>query len=309
MGNGLAEIVATVTAADGHAVAERVTALAHTVCEADPRTIAQRRADALGALAAGADRLGCRCGRPDCPAKATSASAVVIHVIAEHATVEGAGDTPAAMIGYDGLIPAELIADLARTARLRPLVHPGDAAPETGYVPSRGLADFVRYRDLTCRFPNCDRPATGCDLDHTVPHGVGGATHASNLKCLCRFHHLVKTFWGWRDEQLRDGTVIWTSPTAEKCVTHPGSALLFPGLCAPTGPLPTIIRPTDRRGDKTAMMPRRSRTRTQQRAATITEERRANHQHRTNPTPRFIPDEHVEYDDTFPKEPIPPPPF
>ncbi|MDT5105644.1 MAG: hypothetical protein QOI25_3157 [Mycobacterium sp.] len=45
--SGLAEIVATVFAPDGHAVADRLTALARTVCEADPRTLAQRRADAF----------------------------------------------------------------------------------------------------------------------------------------------------------------------------------------------------------------------------------------------------------------------
>jgi Domain of unknown function (DUF222) len=57
------------------------------------------------------------------------------------------------MIGADALIPAELIAELARTAKLRPLVCPADAPPEQGYAPSRALADFVRCRDLTCRFP------------------------------------------------------------------------------------------------------------------------------------------------------------
>ena len=46
------------------------------------------------------------------------------------------------------------------------------------------------------------RPATEADLDHTIPHSQGGATHASNLKCLCRQHHLIKTFWGWQDQQL-----------------------------------------------------------------------------------------------------------
>ena len=70
LGNGLAEIVATVYAPDGHAVADRLTALAHTVCPDDPRTLAQRRSDSFGALAAGADRLACRCGRADCPAGA-----------------------------------------------------------------------------------------------------------------------------------------------------------------------------------------------------------------------------------------------
>ncbi len=133
---------------------------------------------------------------PTAPPARNTASAVVIHVIAEQATVEGTGHTPAAMIGYDGLIPAELIAELAHTARCQPLIHPGDAPAETGYRPSKALADFVRHRDLTCRFPHCDVPASDCDIDHVIPHGDGGPTHASNLSCKCRFHHLLKTVLG-----------------------------------------------------------------------------------------------------------------
>ena len=136
----------------------------------------------------------------------------MIHVIAEQATVDGIAQTPGFMVGAEELVPAEMIAELAASAKLRPLVHPTDATPEQGYTPSRRLAEFVRCRDLTCRFPGCDRSALDCDLDHTVPHDRGGATHASNLKCLCRQHHLIKTFWKWREKQLPDGTVIWTWP-------------------------------------------------------------------------------------------------
>jgi hypothetical protein len=178
------------------------------------------------------------------------------------------------MVEADWLIPAELVAELANSATLRPLIHPGDAPPECGYLPSRALADFVRCRDLTCRFPGCDRPAVGCDIDHTVAFGDGGPTHASNLKCLCRRHHLLKTFWGWHDKQLRDGTVIWTSPSGDTYITTPGSALLFPSLCQPTGdfdiPQPS---PDDRCGERTAMMPTRRRTRAQNRAQRIAAER------------------------------------
>src|SRR6185312_9149851 len=166
------------------------------------------------------------------------------------------GGTPATEVCADGLIPPDLVAELADGAKLVPLIHPADAAPESGYVPSKKLADFVRCRDLTCRWPGCDRPATECDLDHTVPHADGGPTHASNLKCYCRTHHLVKTFWGWRDQQLRDGTVILTSPAGQTYVTTPGSALLFPSLCAPTGEVraPELNRSIDYCGDRTAMM-------------------------------------------------------
>ncbi|KAA0096730.1 DUF222 domain-containing protein [Mycolicibacterium sp. P1-18] len=299
--NGLAEITAVVNAPDGHAFDERITALARTVCDADGRTTAQRRSDAVGVLTAGGDRLGCRCGHADCPAAGEVASAVVIHVIAEQATVDGTGTVPAAMIGFEGLIPAEMVAELAKSARLRPLVHPVHAPPECGYVPSRGLADYVRCRDLTCRFPGCDAPATRSDLDHTIPHGRGGPTQASNLKCLCRFHHLVKTFWGWRDEQLPDGTVIWTSPAGDRYVTHPGSAIVFPRLRAPTAPMALDARDRAPNGsDRTAKMPRRRRTRAHQRAHDILAERRANHRARTTPP---VP----AYADTVGSDPSPPP--
>ncbi|WP_139334584.1 HNH endonuclease signature motif containing protein, partial [Mycobacterium colombiense] len=152
---------------------------------------------------------------------------------------------------------------------------PSGAEPR--YTPSAKLADFVRCRDLTCRAPGCDRPATDCDLDHTIPYADGGPTHASNLKALCRLHHLMKTFWGWRDRQLPDGTIIWALPDQRTYVTTPGSALLFPQLCAPTGDVRvTAAPPLDYCADRTAMMPRRTHTRAQNRAARIAVERKQN---------------------------------
>ena len=144
----------------------------------------------------------------------------------------------------------------------------------------------MRCRDLTCRAPGCDRPAVDCDLDHTIPYSQGGLTHPSNLKCLCRQHHLLKTFWGWRDEQLPDATVIWRLPDGHTYVTTPGSALLFPSLCAPTGHLPATAA-VERCGERTAMMPLRTRTRAQNRAQRIATERHHNRQTRlaTQPAP------------------------
>jgi Domain of unknown function (DUF222) len=278
-GEGLSRIEGSLLSPDARALDRRLSALAGTVCEHDPRTGEQRRADALGALAAGADRLACGCGRADCAAARRPAAApVVIHVIAEQATVDGVGTAPGSLVGADGLIPPELIAELAATAKLCPLVHPGDAPPEPGYVPSAALADFVRCRDLTCRWPGCDRPAAECDVDHTIPYAAGGLTHASNLKCYCRTHHLVKTFWGWREQQLPDGTLILGSPAGRTYVTTPGSALLFPGLAAATGALPASEAdlPADYCDRRAAMMPRRRRTRTQSRAQRIATERRQN---------------------------------
>ena len=288
---GLSQIIGSLFTVDAHTLDTRLNALADTVCAHDPRTKEERRADALGALAAGADRLGCRCGRADCAAgKRPAPSPVTIHVIAEQATLNGTGTAPASEINADGLITPELVAELAKSAKLVPLIHPGDAAPEPGYTPSKALADFVRARDLTCRWPGCDVPAVNCQLDHTIPHAQGGPTHAGNLKCYCPTHHLLKTFWGWREKQLSDGTLILTSPAGQTYVTTPGSALLFPSLCHAVGgmPAPEADPPPDDRAQRTAMMPKRRRTRTQDRAKRVATERRQNRDARmarTGPAP------------------------
>jgi hypothetical protein len=88
---------------------------------------------------------------------------------------------------------------------------------------------------------------------------------------------LIKTFWAWRDQQLPDASVIWTSPAGQTYITTPGSALLFPSLCAPTRALdriPTRLLCVDH----TMRMPKRRRTRAQNRASYIATERRRNRQ-------------------------------
>jgi hypothetical protein len=258
-GSGLASVFATLFTPDAKALDGRLTALADTVCPADPRTKDQRRADAMGALAHGADQLACLCDTDDCPATDIApSSGVVVYVIAHQDTIDGTTDTgPAPEVapvpddadsdlppapadtdtaideaaGLDGLPPAlfseplrevtlteAMSTPLGRLASIRPaammggqflpgavarravrrathttIIHPGLAPPERRYRPSQRLADFVRCRDLTCRFPGCTEPATNCDVDHTIPWPYG-PTQASNLKCLCRKHRLHKPY-------------------------------------------------------------------------------------------------------------------
>jgi len=89
---------------------------------------------------------------------------------------------------------------------------------------------------------------------------------------------LIKTFWGWQDQQLPDGTLIWTSQSGQTYVTTPGSAFLFPSLCVPTAALvpPDPACAQRRSVDREAMMPKRRRTRAQNRASYIAAERRQN---------------------------------
>ncbi|HEX7322638.1 MAG TPA: DUF222 domain-containing protein [Mycobacterium sp.] len=301
---------------DAEALDRRLMAMAHSVCDDDPRTIAQRRADALGALAAGTQTLACACGNDDCPtATDRPDSPVLIHVVAPAETLTADVDAhrngeappppvtpmdlmaapppdpepdppvkaPPALLAGGPLIPAPLLAELiAAGATIRQVRHPGpDSTPETGYRPSTALDAFVRCRDLTCRWPDCDKPAELCDLDHAIAYGSGGLTHPSNLRCLCRKHHLLKTFHGWRDTQHPDGTIDWISPTGHTYTTHPGSRLLFPTLCQPTGrPSLDATRKPDSPG-RTLMMPTRRTTRAENRAQSITAERALN----TKPPP------------------------
>lgn len=314
---GFTSVWARLYAPDAAIIEKCVREMAYSVCERDPRSAGERRADALTALVAGG-ALACQCGADDCevagrgdaPAKNT-----VIYVIADarqpeqrQPTDEVPGDESEARVGEAcatrlgalapafvfgaGIVPPALLGGMLDRARFRSITHPGQATPEAGYTPSRALADFVRCRDLTCRFPGCDNAATEADIDHTVPYPVG-PTHASNLKILCRFHHLLKTFWngdgGWQDRQLPDGTVIWTSPTGHTYTTQPGGAALFPALSPPTRELwdgdPPTIDEDNRRG---AMMPRRRHSRAANRSRAVAAERRLNDDHvaeRNRPPP------------------------
>ncbi|OPX05123.1 HNH endonuclease signature motif containing protein [Mycobacterium sp. AT1] len=183
---------------------------------------------------------------------------------------------PAALMGGQ-FLPGAIACRAAVGATITRIVHPGQAPPEPRYRPSKKLADFVRCRDMTCRFPGCKVPATNCDVDHTIPWPYG-PTAASNLKCLCRRHHLLKTFWGgesgWRERQLDDGTIVWTAPDGRTHATTPGSRLLFPELSEPTAKVVTAETPVSHTAGLT--VPRRKRTRAEDRARRIQSERESN---------------------------------
>ena len=76
------------------------------------------------------------------------------------------------LLGH-GVLPNTLLAEAIRNgATIKPIRTPG-AEPEPHYRPSTELAEFVRMRDLYCRFPGCTVPADRCDLDHARPWPFG----------------------------------------------------------------------------------------------------------------------------------------
>jgi Domain of unknown function (DUF222) len=197
--DGMAQVRGSLPATAGALFDKRLSEMATSLCAKDSRTIAQRRADAVSALCAGTN-LACDCGQADCPTRATehepSVGGVrtVINVIASEETVSGQSDQPGYLDGY-GVIDADQVRELAQTATLLPVECPTVTDQEAlRYQPSAALERWIRCRDVTCRFPGCDRPAGICDIDHTVPFNhanpaAGGLTVPWNLACYCREHY------------------------------------------------------------------------------------------------------------------------
>ena len=82
------------------------------------------------------------------------------------------------------------------------------AAPENRHDPCPALQRHLAAYYPTCIAPTCTVRATVCDNDHVIEYPLG-PTHVTNLRPLCRYHHLLKTHAGHRLELDETGTLIW----------------------------------------------------------------------------------------------------
>ena len=115
-------------------------------------------------------------------------------------------------------------------------------------VPTR-LREFITTRDRTCRFPGCQRRATGCQIDHAIAWDDGGQTNRANLGALCTRHHQLKTHAGWQiTEPTENGSCSWTSPHGRRYDTPPQHALDPPDN-APTATILMFRQPKGRDPD------------------------------------------------------------
>lgn len=202
--DGVTSIFGQLLCTDAKLLDERLTAMARMVCTDDPRTMAQRRADALGALAAGSTHLACWCTVDGCTAAADDgrASSVIVHVLADAQAVAAPADA-----GLHGEQPASACPDFAtaigeylrkqrgeavgRTADSRPTPPPPAnlAAPaaETAVSESPAAApnpvDAQQFRaGLMVGGPIVPLPllgeliAHGADVEHLRPPGGGSRT-------------------------------------------------------------------------------------------------------------------------------------
>jgi hypothetical protein len=139
--------------------------------------------------------------------------------------------------------------ELERLVRRGCATHPGAhcGCPAVGppepvdrYVPTPAQRRFVTTRDRTCRHPGCRNAAAWADLDHVVPHALGGETACENLCCLCRRHHRLKTHAPeWRFAMTADGALMVTTPSGITRTTWPpGQGVLGHGDVPATDPDP-----------------------------------------------------------------------
>ncbi|MEE3849075.1 DUF222 domain-containing protein [Gordonia sp. LSe1-13] len=270
---GQARIGGALPADQAAAVDARLNSMAAAVHPGDPRSAAQRRADALVALANGATTLTCECEaccadnndtesdaaetdtaesdaaesdstEPDAAEIDTTATSdqgtprPTFHIVVNLSTLLGHDDDPAFLDGQ-GVIDADTARALvAEAKRCYVNADTANTAQVDRYAPSRKVADLIRSGELCCSFPGCNNRAFHADVDHSVPHADGGPTDPRNLKPLCRFHHRIKTFAaGWRDYQDPLGEVFFQSPTGH---TYLGNAFtgrdLFESLTRATRP-------------------------------------------------------------------------
>jgi uncharacterized protein DUF222/HNH endonuclease len=182
----------------------------------DPRTPAQRRADALVEICSawrGSQDRGAGPGdRPELT--------VIVDLQALGGSAEGRCELPEV-----GPITPETARRIACDASVSRVITSGPSEPldvgrRTPVVPA-SLRRAIAVRDRGCRFPGCDRPAGWCDAHHVVHWADGGETNLSNLVLLCRSHHRM----------AHQGFSIEMSPSGPRFRRPDGTAIDHPPRC------------------------------------------------------------------------------
>ena len=160
-----------------------------------PRTLAQRNADALVALATG-DR------------------AVNVTMVIDHDLDRS--DTPTPRAEIEGLpIPAVIAERLACGASISTVTrHSRSILDVTAATPTITTAQrrALLVRDPTCRFPGCTVIAARCDIHHLHHRSDGGQHRLDNLVHLCRHHHRFVHEHRWRTTGTPNGELRFHPP-------------------------------------------------------------------------------------------------
>jgi hypothetical protein len=175
-----------------------------------PRSPAQRRADALVALAALSLDHGQRGGMVP----------VTVDAVMTVPLPEPGATNDLTSLRYElknvGPVPRVTVERLACDCAVGRVLMRGesevlDLGRRTRLVTKAQRRALV-HRDRHCAFPGCDRPERWCDAHHLVPWVRGGHTDLDNLVLLCRRHHVICHEGGWRLTRAPDGSVIAAPP-------------------------------------------------------------------------------------------------
>ncbi|RCK68396.1 HNH endonuclease [Desertihabitans brevis] len=196
----------------------------------------------------------------DCPRRADSAGqpATAIDVFVQPGHAGPAGTESVGRVQNTGApVTAEQIREWcarpdARVS-VKPVIDLNATMATDAYRPTARMREQIALRDRTCVFPWCSRPAHPYPLprrddavgveaeerwsvedDHLVPWDFGGPTSSDNLAPLCRTHHRLKTFTGWRHTRTGPGCYDWTSPHGYRYRRHPDGGTT--DLTPDTGP-------------------------------------------------------------------------
>jgi hypothetical protein len=238
--DGMAFIGAHLSAEIGVAAYGRLTEIARAQdAPDDDRTLAQKRADALGDLLLDGDT--CAAEGSGAGAGGGSGSGAgtghgirpKVLVTVPMLTLLGKSQQPANLEGY-GPIDPEVARQLAADAPsfTRVLTDPVTSAildfDRTKYAVPADLRLVLRVRDEVCRAPGCNSLAVNCDVDHSVDFALGGTTCAGNLSHLCRAHHNLKHHTRVRLHNPGDGRIVWTTRAGRTYVTYPANTVGAP---------------------------------------------------------------------------------
>ena len=173
-----------------------------------PRSLAQRRADALTHLATITG------DGNDGPVTPPPSLNIVIDLPA--LTGEPA-DVVASRCELDGIGPVSrpILEQLACGCTLTRVVTAGSVVLDMGRavrVVTSAQRRALAIRDRHCRFPSCRRSAAWCDAHHILSWLGGGATNLDNLALLCRRHHTLIHTSRWTITRDSDGTLTFTHP-------------------------------------------------------------------------------------------------
>lgn len=183
--DGMAVFDGLLPAAGAQTIAMRLREMSLQVCEDDPRTMPQRRADALVALADGTGRLRCGCTRGKYCPQAGAPSAPrrpLIQVGMSAETLLGLRDDPAFLSGY-GPVDAALARTLAEHARFQVIPEyfaeePAPAAPAEPAIPAKveDATSPARSSAEGLALSSTVDPATQVGLDNPARPAAEGLT-------------------------------------------------------------------------------------------------------------------------------------